>query len=396
MNDTVISYTNTAMATSEAPHHPDTPIDLSAVQQSIDEVFASLSLPSSHPHRRAICNDSMQTNTADDDCICTGVTFQQRVSDKGMCSQVDDECVYVYAHTAIEIKVLLWNIHGNSSEGMAAARKILVGEVVRKCNPHILLLQEVEARRTVEHIRAESKLSSYSFYHSHKPTEAYIVYDTRCFEFVKRIELPSVIGDAKLLPGGVATRTGGNASQDFYNSRSCAIRLRHCHTRKELVLMSFHNASSRTGGRKPNIVSYAKGFLDLVCLVHRHEGVPVIAGGDFNCDRSALLEYARGLRCELPDYDKSKRRKLCEKIDFYVLKSSMSINSTVEVYEALPLADPTSASAHDHPMGRESIRYLVENAPVRRSGRRITRNDYTNTTNHDSTLNTVTVHYPEK
>ena len=369
------------MATSEGRNHLATPIDLSNLQQALDEVFAALAPPSSN------------NATEDDDCICTGVTFPQRVDDNSMCTQTDDDCAY--AHTAIEMKVLLWNIHGNSSEGMAAARKILVGEVVRKCNPHILLLQEVEARRTVEHIRDECQLSSYSFYRSKKPTEAYIVYDKHCFEFVKQLDLPSIIGDAKLLPDGVATRKGGNASQDFYNGRSCAIRLRHCHTRKELVLMSFHNASGRTGGPKPNIISYAKGFLDLVCMVHHHEGVPVIAGGDFNCDRPALLEYARALRCELPDYDKSKRRKLREKIDLYVLKGSMSINSTVEVYEALPLADPTSVKAHDHPLGRGSIRYLVENAPVRRSGQRFTRDDYTNTTNHDPTLNTVTVHYSE-
>ena len=313
VNDAVMHIVHTQTLTDLLRNHMATPMDLSTVREFLDVVHHSLSLPSSSPPWQEVhCDDlesmdlSAMQEALDEDYHKLANSPMQDVYNDSM--QTED-CVY---ENVIELKVLLWNIHGNSSEGMAAARRSLVGEVVRKCNPDILLLQEVEARRTVEHIRTECQLTSFSFYHSDKSTEAYIVYDKHCFDFVKLIDLPSIIGDAKLLPDGVATRTGGNASQDFYNDRSCAIRLRHCHTRKELVLMSFHNASGRTGGPKPNIISYAKGFLDLVCMVHDHEGIPVISGSDFNCDRSALLEYARALRCDLPDYDKSERRRLCE------------------------------------------------------------------------------------
>ena len=300
-------------------------------------------------------------------------------------------------HTTIDLKILLWNIHGDSSAGMADARRMLVQEVVRESNPDVLLLQEVEAQRTVTNFVAKCQpRRRYAHHRSAKHTEAYIVYDSQCFGLVSSIDLLGIIGDTKLLSAGAApsTRTRGHTSpdQEYYDGRSCAIRLRHRGTGKELVLMSFHNASTRTAGRKPNIISYAKGFLTLVCMVHKHEGVPVIAGGDFNCDRSDLLAHARELHCELPDYAASGRRTSSEKIDLYVLKSSSSdLNSTVvEVLEVLPLTDPTSATAHPHPLGRDCIKYLVENAPVKRStGEKLRRYDYTKTTNHDPTLSTV-------
>ncbi len=190
-------------------------------------------------------------------------------------------------------------------------------------------------------------------------------------------------------------RTAGHTSPDqqYYSDRACAIRVHHHGTGKELVLMSFHNASTRTGGRKSNIISYAKGFLKLVCMVHYNEGVPVIAGGDFNCDCSDLLAYAQQLHCELPDYTPSKRRTSSEKIDLYIIKSSSPVTSSVEVFKALPLADPTSATAHTHPLGHDCIRYLVDNAPVKRgTGEKLRLYDYTKCTNHNPTLSTVGVH----
>ena len=301
------------------------------------------------------------------------------------------------SQAALDLKLLLWNIHGNSSAGMADARRLLVQEVVRECNPDVLLLQEVEAQKSVANFAAKCQpRRRYAYHRSAKHTEAYIVYDSQCFRFVSSIDISGVIGDAKLLSDGAAppTRTRGHASpdQDYYNNRACAIRVHHHGTGKELVLMSFHNASTRTGGKKTNIISYAKGFLTLVCMVHEREGVPVIAGGDFNCNRSDLVGHALQLHCELPDYTPSERRTSSEKIDLYVTKSSSSVNSRVEVFEALPLADPTSATAHAHPLGRDCIRHLVDNAPVKRStGEKLRRYDYTKCTNHDPTLSTVRV-----
>lgn len=296
----------------------------------------------------------------------------------------------------LKIHVLLWNIHGDSSAGMADARRLLVQEVVSECNADVLLLQEVEAHKSVAYFTDKCQpRRRYNYHRSAKHTEAYIVYDSQCFRLVSRIDISGVIGDAKLLGATPPARTRGHTSPDqvYYSDRACAIRVHHHRTGKEIVLMSFHNASTRTGGRKANVISYAKGFLTLVCMVHEREGVPVIAGGDFNCNRSDLLSHAQHLHCELPDYDPSERRTSSEKIDLYIIKSSSSVGSKAEVFEALPLADPTSATAHAHPLGRDRIRYLVDNAPVKKNtGEKLQRHHYTKCTNHDPTLGTVRVH----
>ena len=297
------------------------------------------------------------------------------------------------SHTTIELKLLLWNIHGDTSAGMADARQMLVQKVYHECNPDIFLLQEVITAS--KWLPKPSK--NYPFCHSALKTEAYVVYVSPLFDSVMEIDIPAIIGKERLLSDEAAPSTRSaehsSADQKFYNNHSCAIRLRHRTTGKELILMSFHNVSNRTGGHK-NVISCAKGFITLVCLVHEHEKVPVIAGGDFNCDRSDLQDYAKAKDCELPGYYSSERRRLNDTIDLYVLKSSSSIRSTVKVFEALPLVDHTSAEAHAHPLGRETIQHLVENAPVNKNtNKKLTMDDYTRTTNHDPTLCTIEVEY---
>lgn len=222
----------------------------------------------------------------------------------------------------VELKLLLWNIHGDTFAGMAAAREMLVQKVYSKCKPDIFLLQEVVAPSKC----LPKQIERYSFHHCDvRPGEAYIGYDRRLFDNPRKINIQEVIGNKRLLSGKTALSTrsdGPTPDQVFYSDRSCAIRLRHRSTRKELVLMSFHNASSRTGGGKADVISSAQGFIKLVCLVYEHEKVPVIAGGDFNCDRSDLQGHAKEMGCELPDYESSERRKSKEKIDLYVVKSS--------------------------------------------------------------------------
>jgi len=336
----------------------------------------------------------------------------------------------------VELKLLLWNIHGDTFAGMAAAREMLVQKVYSQCNPDIFLLQEVVTPSKC----LPQQIERYSFRHcAVRPGEAYIGYDLRLFDNPRKINIQEVIGNKRLLSGKTALSTrsdGPTPDQVFYSDRSCAIRLRHCSTGKELVLMSFHNASSRTGGGKDDVISSAQGFIKLVCLVYEHEKVPVIAGGDFNCDRSDLQDHAKEMGCELPNYESSERRKSKEKIDLYVVKSSRTgggkddvISSAqgfiklvflvhahekvpggdfdpyvvksspedscrVDVFEVLPLVDPTSTEADTHPLGRESIRYLVDNAPVnKKTGVKLTWQDYNKVTNHDPTICQVKLTY---
>jgi len=332
----------------------------------------------------------------------------------------------------VELKLLLWNIHGDTSAGMAAAREMLVQKVYSQCNPNIFLLQEVVSPSKC----LPKQIERYSFRHcAVRASEACIGYDLRLFDNPRKINIQEVIGNKRLLSGKTALSTRSNGptpDQVFYSDRSCAIRLRHRPTGKELVLMSFHNASTRTGGGKDDVISSAQGFIKLVCLVYEHEKVPVIAGGDFNCNRSDLQDHAKEMGCELPDYESSERRRSKEKIDLYVIKSSRTggkkddisyakgfinlvylvhpviagdfnpcaVKSSpedscrVDVFEVLPLVDPTSKDADTHPLGRESIRYLVENAPVNKTTKeKLTWQDYTRVTNHDPTICRVKLTY---
>jgi len=258
----------------------------------------------------------------------------------------------------VSLKLLLWNIHGDTSAGMAAAREMLVQKVYNQCKADIFLLQEVvtpsKCLPTGNYYCQKSKLL----------TEACILCDAQFF-VSQEVNIQGIIGNRRLLSDEAApsTRTAGGISVDqlFYNNHSCAIRLQHRSTGNEFVLMSFHNVSIRTGGTMNNVISCAKGFIKLVCLVHAHEGVPVIAGGDFN-------------PC--------------------AVKSSPEDSCRVDVFEVLPLVDPTSKDADTHPLGRESIRYLVENAPVNKTTKeKLTWQDYTRVTNHDPTICRVKLTY---
>ena len=80
--------------------------------------------------------------------------------------------------------------------------------------------------------------------------------------------------------------------------------------------------------------------------------------------------------------------------DLYDVKSSPEDSCRVDVFEVLPLVDPTSTEADTHPLGRESIRYLVENAPVnKKTKEKLTWQDYTRVTNHDPTICQVKLTY---
>ena len=301
------------------------------------------------------------------------------------------------------LNILLWNIHGSSREGMASARTILLNEVVKQSDPDVLLFQEVKAGRTITKLITYARENMGREYHCKKAgsaDEAAIIYDTKIVELVSSINIEAIIGHENLLSGEssprqTTRRQKRSPDQEYYGSRACAIRLQHIQTGIEFVVISFHNASTRTGGTKEKIISNAKGFLKLVCLIKAKENLPVIAGGDFNCDRSKLLHVAEE---RIPDYVSSDRRIGKEKIDLFIIKDSttsqISVETTeVEVYEVLPLVDHTSAEADMHFLGKHILRYLKDEAPVKRDGEPFTLKDYSDVTNHDPTHLQVTFSY---
>ena len=304
----------------------------------------------------------------------------------------------------VSLNILLWNIHGSTRAGMASARTMLLNQVAKKSDPDVLLFQEIAAECTI------TKLITYAnenmqreYYYEKIGSEAAIIYDAKIVELLSSINIEAIIGHENLLSGEssprqTTRRQERSPDQEYYGSRACAIRLRHIQTGIEFVVISFHNASTRTGGTKEKIISNAKGFLKLVCLVETEMNLPVVAGGDFNCDRSKLLHVAEENRLGIPDYDSSDRRIGKEKIDLFIIKDSttsqISVESSeVEVYEALPLVDHTSAEADMHFLGKRILRYLKDEAPVKRDGEQFTLEDYSDVTNHDPTHLQVTLSY---
>jgi len=124
----------------------------------------------------------------------------------------------------VSLKLLLWNIHGDTSAGMAAAREMLVQKVYNQCKADIFLLQEVvtpsKCLPTGNYYCQKSKLL----------TEACILCDAQFF-VSQEVNIQGIIGNRRLLSDEAApsTRTAGGISvdQSFYNNHSCAIRLRH-------------------------------------------------------------------------------------------------------------------------------------------------------------------------
>ena len=289
----------------------------------------------------------------------------------------------------LQLKALLWNINGDTSEGMAEARRMLVGEVVKKVNADLLLLQEISAMKTVSHIGDVSlpqrRYVCHLLLKNRSVHEAGIMYDTNMFEYVTQIDISTLTGSNDL--SGLMTHRGSRSGdarltrdQEFYSSRTIAVRLRSKSTRREFIAVSFHNSKSDAA---PNTV----GFLRLVDLIFEQEKAPVIIGGDFNCDYTGVYNG----NYHIPKYTSSRRRRSNKTIDFFMVRPP-TVECTVEVFEALPLEDPTSATADIHPLGKPLLRRLTDDAPMRKKeGRRMVWQEFNKVTNHDPTVGTLAI-----
>lgn len=290
------------------------------------------------------------------------------------------------------IQILLWNIHDSSLTGMAGARQMLLRKVLEQASPEIILLQEIKTDKIIEAVQGHSPPGRmYDNCKSQDKSEARIMYDQNCFEFCSIVDIEQTIGNSKLTkiaPSDRSSRQVQSGEKRLYKDRVCAIKLRSKQTSKEFVLMSFHNISKRSAPRVV-VESYAQGFIRLVSLVHTAEKIPVIAGADFNCDRSKLTSTAATEECKIPDYTSSVRRRTDEKIDLYVIKGINIYD--VHVFEVLPLADHTDASAGTHPLSIGALRELVDKAPIKKDGKQVTRLEYNAVSNHDPILSTLKI-----
>ena len=92
------------------------------------------------------------------------------------------------------IKLLLWNIHGSTSTGMAEAHRLLLQQVGKKTDPDIILLQEIETAITVTEFQVSMKSQrTYKYNHSGEESEAGILYDDNRFVFDSKVNLANIL-----------------------------------------------------------------------------------------------------------------------------------------------------------------------------------------------------------
>ena len=86
---------------------------------------------------------------------------------------------------SLPIKVLLWNIHGETSKGYTSFHQEVVTLVVNEIDPDVLLLQETSNRRLVSSIvRLRSDTRKYEAVSTIDVRETRIIYDTNKYNLV--------------------------------------------------------------------------------------------------------------------------------------------------------------------------------------------------------------------
>ena len=263
---------------------------------------------------------------------------------------------------------LLWNIDG---EGKAKARKLLLQEVVDKANTDLVLLQEINAKVTIEEMKTRRQYNKEHILPKKWSThEAAILFDRKTFAYEYDIKI------AKMLEGknvsGLELRQGTrrrNATPmrdaEFYSSRTLALKLRAKFTTQCFIVVSFHNSYTSHEQAKANV----KEFYELIKLIAEQENVPIICGCDFNWTPTDVDEDI-----VIPPYEKSSRR-VKSPFDYFVLHFRLDPRIEVRVFEALPLVDHTSTEADDHVLKKAGLRTLSDTTISIEEFNKVTKHD---------------------
>ena len=232
--------------------------------------------------------------------------------------------------TPFPIKVLCWNIYGNSSK--TKARNCLVPAVVRAESPDVLLLQEKTSETIVKLLQ---KFKNYGVVETTPvPPEKYfiealILYDQDKYEHL-------VLHREELFPGGpilrdviyriiegVVPNTTWQLKDDktqelrniFYDRMIIVgLKIRDNPKSPIMIFISFHNIY-KVDDRY--VRESAKLFCDLVLEIQRQTGCVVVAGADLNHQLST--RYCTELGATLMQYEVTERRSEGLKVDYCIV-----------------------------------------------------------------------------
>ena len=206
----------------------------------------------------------------------------------------------------LKITALSWNIMGESIEGRAEARNVLVPIVVGDVNPDVVLLQETKTDLLVKYIASKCSLNrrsrSYKEVNAGDPTEARVLYDSKVFEIQ-------------------------HAREDI--DRVALVQLKHKLTKKQIIFMSFHNENKESE-------QLATIFCKFMSTSAGKENTLVVAGADLNCEFESES-------VEIPPYDVAERRLSKKKIDYFILAPPGKVKTSVTALKTIPPTDPPSS-----------------------------------------------------
>ena len=209
--------------------------------------------------------------------------------------------------------VLSWNINGR---GQAEARKQMLWTVINRVHPDVMLLQETKKGIAKFLIQIVILKEDYISETANDMEEAMVIYKKDVFEKVdpSPVNLDTVLKDVITENETITLKDQKVPVRDRIKERSCVVHLRHIHTKREIIFVSYHNI--RKGGGKDAVTNMATSVCKIIDKLHKSAKCCVITGVDFNC--SGFDETP----VKVLDYKSTPRRTSKAKVDYYILKKS--------------------------------------------------------------------------
>ena len=246
-----------------------------------------------------------------------------------LASEVENIKLAPSVKESLTTTVLSWNING---PGKAEPRKRMLKTVIRKVNPDVMLLQETKegiARFVTHEVITKEDYIDEMAYHTE---EAMVFYKKDVFEKVdpSPVNLDTVLKDVIPENETITLKDQKVPVRDRIKERSCVVHLRHIHTKREIIFVSYHNI--RKGGGKDAVTNMATSVCKIIDKLHMSAKCCVIAGVDFNC--SGFDETL----VKVLDYTSTPRRTSKVKVDYYILKKSTENwkEEEVKAYDLFP------------------------------------------------------------
>ena len=266
--------------------------------------------------------------------------------------EASDEETSCDEKSPLSIKVLSWNIDGINDAGFSRIRPVLVTCVVKRTNPDVILLQEIQPRNTPAIINKFFKLVNIRYKEAvgkgkkviEKVTESQVLYNSSKYEQVDETEklfpidhdvdkqsLSVILDQAK---GEVFTATSDKLREGAFEELEkvfderisiVGLRIKHWKEGPIMIFLSFHNVHNVAYYGADIRARAVEGFCQLVTELRNLTGCVVLAGADLNQQLIEPYPYPTIL-----DYTPTPRRLHSGQIDYFILEPVDCLRGQVE------------------------------------------------------------------